>query len=547
MPFCHKKQNDSEARARHHCPSGQIRKSLQQRLKHRWLVWLLPVTGLLALIWFLLRVIPKPSRALYPCQRMAMPLASGFVAWLIGLAGAFAALRRAKHLFKRSCPTLAVLCLGLALVLGVVTITKVPETPLSAAETEALAPIGQGRGIHPGRVVWVHDPDATDWQGPGHGHLWQNEHTDQAVCDEMMSKALRGLTGASTNAGAWDAVFRYHNKGRSRDSVSYRPGEKIVIKVNFVGFIKTQGSVNSETYALKELRDYMNTSPQMICALLKQLTQTVGVKQADIAVGDSLAYFASEYYEILHASFPHVQYLDCQGGRGRTRMGLSSAALYWSRHPKDCKQDYVPSAFAEADYLINLANLKAHPGSGVTLCAKNHYGSLIRLPYEKGHYEMHKSAFSKGSAEYRTLVDLMGHTHMGAKTFLYLIDGLYGGLHYAEEVPRRFKSAPFRNDWSSSLFASQDPVAIDSVGVDFLQAEIKKVACMPGTDDYLHEAALAGDPPSGTFYDPDHQGDVRRLSSLGVHEHWNNAQDKQYSRNLGRDAGIELVAVAGED
>jgi len=34
-----------------------------------------------------------------------------------------------------------------------------------------------------------------------------------------------------------------------------------------------------------------------------------------------------------------------------------------------------------------------------------------------------------------------------------------------------------------------------------------------------------------------------RLESLGVHEHWNNANDKQYSRNLGAGNGIELVNV----
>ena len=66
---------------------------------------------------------------------------------------------------------------------------------------------------------------------------------------------------------------------------------------------------------------------------------------------------------------------------------------------------------------------------------------------------------------------------------------------------------------------------------------------MPGTDDYLHEAALIDSPPSGTFYDPDHAGNVVRPASLGVHEHWNNAREKKYSRNLGRTEGIELVAV----
>ncbi|MBN2103082.1 hypothetical protein JW835_03480, partial [bacterium] len=37
------------------------------------------------------------------------------------------------------------------------------------------------------------------------------------------------------------------------------------------------------------------------------------------------------------------------------------------------------------------------------------------------------------------------------------------------------------------------------------------------------------------------EGDGTRLSSLGVHEHWNNAADKQYSRNLGTGEGIELI------
>lgn len=63
------------------------------------------------------------------------------------------------------------------------------------------------------------------------------------------------------------------------------------------------------------------------------------------------------------------------------------------------------------------------------------------------------------------------------------------------------------------------------------------------TEDYLHEAARANDPSSGTFYDPNHPGDEQRLASLGVHEHWNNPKDKKYSRNLATGDGIELVSV----
>jgi hypothetical protein len=50
---------------------------------------------------------------------------------------------------------------------------------------------------------------------------------------------------------------------------------------------------------------------------------------------------------------------------------------------------------------------------------------------------------------------------------------------------------------------------------------------------------LADNPPSGTTYDP--EGDGTLLASLGVHEHWNNPVDRQYSRNLGTGDGIELV------
>ena len=45
-----------------------------------------------------------------------------------------------------------------------------------------------------------------------------------------------------------------------------------------------------------------------------------------------------------------------------------------------------------------------------------------------------------------------------------------------------------------------------------------------------------------TTYDPD--GDGNALTSQGVHEHWNNATDKQYTRNLGTGNGIELVTDA---
>jgi uncharacterized membrane protein YhaH (DUF805 family) len=62
---------------------------------------LFPLIGLAAFVWFLIRVLPKPSRAAYPCQRLAFPLASSFVLWLMGLVGSWHFMRRAARAFSK--------------------------------------------------------------------------------------------------------------------------------------------------------------------------------------------------------------------------------------------------------------------------------------------------------------------------------------------------------------------------------------------------------------------------------------------------------------
>jgi len=146
---------------------------------------------------------------------------------------------------------------------------------------------------------------------------------------------------------------------------------------------------------------------------------------------------------------------------------------------------------------------------------------------------------------YNALVDLMGHRLLGGNTLLFMIDGLYATQteHDAVSLKSRWLSPPFNNDWTSSVFMSQDEVAIESVAVDFFRCEASvnpNIQCVYGTvDNYLHEAARADNPPSGTLYDP--EGDGTRLPSLGVHEHWNNVEAKQYSGSPGTNGGIELV------
>jgi hypothetical protein len=207
----------------------------------------------------------------------------------------------------------------------------------------------------------------------------------------------------------------------------------------------------------------------------------------------------------------------------------------------------LPKCVTGATYLINAAVMKGHALAAVTLCAKNHFGSVYRESTDSKDMlrgwnpgNMHGPIMVRTCpmGTYNPLVDLMGHKDLGGKTMLYLIDALYAAPHQSQG-PERWQSPPFSGHWTASLFASQDPVAIESVAVDFFAAEKTAVQMVGAVDNYLHEAALAIQPPSGTRYDP--EGDGTPLASLGVHEHWNSPATKQYSRNLGTGKGIELL------
>jgi hypothetical protein len=175
------------------------------------------------------------------------------------------------------------------------------------------------------------------------------------------------------------------------------------------------------------------------------------------------------------------------------------------------------------------------------LTAKNHIGSVY-FPKDGGWSPrvLHGSVErSQPMGSYNALVDLIGHRHLGGKTMLYILDGLYTAEHNEGSV---FRWASFNDHWSSSILMSQDPVAIDSVALDILASEPRAKEVRGAADNYLHEAAQAAKPPSGTAYNSDGSG---APASLGAHEHWNNATAQAYSRNLGRKEGIELIRQGG--
>ncbi|MBN2425399.1 MAG: DUF362 domain-containing protein [Calditrichaceae bacterium] len=554
-------------------------KNLFRRISSRdfWLKLFFPFIGLASLIWFLVRVIPKPSRASYPCMQVAAPLASSFVVYIIGLLGSITAFRIMKVQFNKAKYVSGSLALVVFLSLsGWFFINSAfPAKAKMADDPPVNQPIGEAQGVFPGRVVWSWNPDATNENcNPStFGDTWYHSNNyNQIIVDGMLSEVLQALTGETTDSAAWRVVFEYHNSVvRDKGAVNYASGEKIFIKLNATsawdGNFNTYdlSDKNNSYYAVSE------TSPAIVTAVLRHLTNVVGVAQADIYIGDPMKHIYKHNYDLWHAEFPNVHYLDNDdySGLGREQVTTSTTAkIYYSDNGSVLREgvwypynpgtdvpvhnDNLYAIFKEAEYMINLPMLKGHKRAGVTMFAKNHFGSHIRGDAAHLHngllapMEMENGVTRPGYGLYRIQVDLMSHSLLGKKNLIYIMDALWATDHELGK-PIKWSMAPFNEDYMSSIFASMDPVAIESVGYDFLRSEFTEergeglYVQMDGTDDYLHQAADSSNWADGIIYDPDSTGEL--FASLGVHEHWNDAVNKKYTRNLETGDGIELIQL----
>ncbi len=560
----------------------RLGKKLRRLAVNFWLLLALKASGALALIWFLVRVIPKPSRANYPCQRAAFPLASSFVLWLCGLL----AIKVGGKWFTRGRIAMGG---GMVVFAAAVLWTVIAFTGDGAAQTTAAKkpsdwnfipappnqPVGVARGIFPGRVVWARDPLATKWAGHWQeksDQWWRDENTDQARVDNLLAATLTRLTGKTNGAAAWRAIFEYYNlHSRQLQSRGCQPGEIVAVKVNLNNCTKPDKTDN-----------YIDASPQSILAMVRQLVNAAKVRPADIVIYDVRRYIPPYILTKVWSEFPDVRFVqqstptEPQPKNPRTgdyhnleKVNWVEGITYSRDNEKYKDARLIPKQIMDATYLVNLAILKAHSypynemdrgdsgQTGISMCGKNHFGSI------KGPYELHSIINPDLDAAphfYSPLVDLAASPNLGAKTILYVLDGLYCGRKW-QSYPQHFPNPPFDNrvapyensDWPASILASLDGVALDSVGLDLIFAQTKnntdtnghpRILIRAHADDYLFEMAQAEQPPSGTTY----QQGGKPVTSLGVHEHWNSDATKQYSRNLDpkNGTGIELIYLPPE-
>jgi hypothetical protein len=531
------------------------------------------IIGILTTIWFLARVIPKPSRAGYPCMRAAAPVMLGFIIWLLSFSGSIVLFKKSFVQFKKTryLASFGLVSIGIILMLGSVyqnvdnadarscsTISELPDAPNT--------PIGKSYGIFPGRVIWACNHYATNEKCTNAltDAYYFPKNNNQDTINKMADDAVKALSGKTTVKDAWEAIIKDFNFRKTGNATGYISGQTIFIKINNG---QAGWAVNMNTLA--ESRTWVpisGTTPSTVLTFIRQLVDSCNIPQDKIFVGEPMSHVYKHTFDVIHSKYPNVNVIDKDNytNIGRTTSaGWTDQVVFYSDKGKimpDGISDNLMKEMYNADYMINIAALKAHARAGISLCAKNHLGSHGEHgKYGFGTFYLHtglvatkdndnlSDSASTKYHHYRVCVDMMGHKKLGLNTVLFIVDGLWGGIEAVSEAVR-WNSAPFDTAWPNSIFIAQDQVAIESVCFDFLRAEalvntrFKNRPLFPAVDDYLHQAADKSNWPIGIIYDPEADGVA--ISSLGVHEHWNNSKDKQYTCNLSPSGtGIDLVSL----
>jgi uncharacterized protein (DUF362 family) len=357
----------------------------------------------------------------------------------------------------------------------------------------AANPAGTPKGIFPGRVAWVYNPNAAKWTGTG--NYWDAAVNPQAEYNKSFTAGIVALSGGKNDTDSWDKIFHWFNETHGRANTGYKAGDMVAIKIN----------QNNSDAPAADHGNAMNTNPQTCVAIVTSLVNA-GVPQADIWIGDPSRAVTDNIFKPIHKAFPDVKVVDYFGNDGRVTTKSVDGVF-----PNSDVKNAESTCFHDARYIINQPLLKGHVGTIITFGSKNFYGINGIVPKWQDNGNKHPGP--------NALTAYMTNPNFGGKVVLWVMDAMYPSQELDGAPYNGVKIAPFNGKQMSSFIMSLDGCAEECVSYDFWSA----VSGRTGGIEYLTNAANAG---------------------AGVSDHWNNPEDKKYAKNLDPKAnGIELVTV----
>ncbi|MDJ0764268.1 MAG: DUF362 domain-containing protein [Myxococcota bacterium] len=256
---------------------------------------------------------------------------------------------------------------------------------------------------------------------------------DSAAVQKMLSE---GMTGLIKSKAPWSVLFK--------------PGERVGIKINTLG------------------RPLIVTHHELVLAVASAL-KDAGINENNIIVWDRFESHMRDAKYVMNKTKTGIQYLASETGQDKAydvgNAYASSRDNGDRREEKFGDKSPISKIFLEkCDKVINLAVLKDHGLSGVTLCLKN-IAFGITGNNARFHGSDHIDPF---------IADVCALDQVRKKVVLHMIDGLEGC----------FDGGPLPRDQSvlfqpRTLWLGLDPVALDVVGRAEIEAERRKKGLPP--------------------------------------------------------------------
>ncbi len=289
-------------------------------------------------------------------------------------------------------------------------------------------------GPYPGRVVEVAHP----------GSISAGRYNREAVRD-MMRKGMVELTGAPAWQDAWRTFFQ--------------PGDVVGVKLNPVG------------------RPAVMSAPEVFLEIVEGL-KAAGVKAQDIVAYDR--YKA----EFLDAGFdkwlpsgvrwtfgtdrPHPFQLDMAGYDESQYVELPLLLPKADLNDRHYRRSYLSKFIArDVNKMVNLCVLKHHQSAGITLALKNMSHGLVNNVSRS-----HSDPVNNSCGTF--IPAIVDHPIIREKVVLNITDAIKAAYH-GGPLPTCAKYA-----WEhKTMYFSTDPVAMDRIGLQVLDAQRVKMGKLP--------------------------------------------------------------------
>lgn len=294
---------------------------------------------------------------------------------------------------------------------GVAAVMAAPAGAASPVHRTALAALGQ-TAPEKSTVVRAYSPRGT-----------REFELQEPVVREMFAAAMQQFTGTGSLGEAFAAIFP-----------GITAGETVGLKVNWINRA-------------------VPTHPEVVKAIIEGLLQMPVAGGGTFPAGNIIVWDQ-------HNLGLLAERVDIEGPVFKTYHGAGwddDALVELSEPPDDGRWRYTKVLTRECTHLINCPVLKNH-STGVTGALKNHFGSV------ENPGGLHKVNIHRNTAE------LNVSPVVRDKTKLVVMDALVGVYDKGPGgVPMTWETMPDKTP--NSILVGTDPVAVDSVGFDWIQAE----------------------------------------------------------------------------